>query len=141
MGRPWYLHALIPLAVLLAISLYRPVRLEPKLIMSGTGSRFVDVVAASGGPNRVRIGFYFDFAFIAVFAAIVPAPLFVGHGWWVVPTLAAALDVTEDVIALALLGRIGSAMALRCLWVVAFLKLSAYVGTVAAVVAAVSRNR
>jgi hypothetical protein len=87
MSRSWYLLAVIPLVVLLAISLYRPVRLQPKLTMAGNQSRFLDLVAASGGINRVRIGFYLDFGFIAVFAATLPALLFEGHGWWIVPSL------------------------------------------------------
>jgi len=133
--------ALIPAAFLVAISLYRPVSLEPRLTMAGNSSSFLRIVASSGGINRVQGGFYLDFVFIAVFSATVPALLYAGHGWWLVPTLAAVFDITEDVLALVLLHHSGAPMAFKILWAVAAVKLATYAGTTAAIGAAAYRNR
>jgi hypothetical protein len=133
MSRWWYIVVLIPCALLFAVSRYRPVLLQPCLTMSGNASKFGEVVAASGGRQRVRRGFYLDIAFVAVFAATVPVVLHAGHGWWLVPVIAAGLDATEDAGALVLLARVSPTIAYRLLWLVAATKLLAYAATLVAV--------
>jgi hypothetical protein len=140
-GRSRYLIALIPPAVLVAISRYQPVSLQPKLTMAGNESRFQQIIADSGGVDRVRRGMYLDLGFIAVFAATVPALLVSGKGWWSIPMAAAALDLAEDTVVLVLVRSGGPPTAFRGLWVVALVKLIAYAAAIPAVIVAAWRNR
>jgi hypothetical protein len=126
MDHRWYFLTLVPAVLLGALALVPAVRLQPCLTSAGTKSRFDAIVDRSGGPHSVRSGFYLDFLFIAVFVATVPAVLYVDHRWWPVPVVTAALDVTEDTLALHLLESSASTIWFKALRVLAAVKLAGY---------------
>jgi hypothetical protein len=127
MTRRWYLLTLIPLALLFALTFVDTVRAQPELTFAWNESAFTAIVTRLSGAGPVRQGFYWDFAFIAVFTLIVPAVLYLDHSWWwQAPVAAAALDVAENLLCLYLLENPAPDFWFKVLAVMAAVKLVAY---------------